>query len=329
MEVDKDGNKTDKTAKTAKVLASVGSNAGLENLMKVTMEKVGWIKLIKVGQGSEDPLIEDHTIDVEFRRRHKNWWEMDRMMSNLLKTEILLDYDVICCKCPASSSSLLDELQFPFAFVDEAATITESDFLMTTLRRVQAIFEVGDEAQLPAIVSDTAKENGLGVSFCECIVGDCRVFDGMFGGASLTIRLDKSYRPHPSLWGMTSKSSYNGLLHPGTPSSKRPFIDGFEWPTDLVPAALICIDGTGEKVGNSFTNEAEAVKVLQLVIGFLIAQNVDPFEIVIMSAYSAQVLHAKNKILQQTTSENVYRQPLPQWLIDELKKARCCTVDAF
>ena len=92
---------------------------------------------------------------------------------------------------------------------------------------------------------------------------------------------------------------------------------------------MLCVDGIEEKVGGSYKNYAEAVKAVEIVIGFLIAGEVDPLEIVVMSAYSAQVQFVKGLLLSQTISVNESKQSLPGWVVFSTKKVRCTTVDSF
>ena len=64
---------------------------------------------------------------------------------------------------------------------------------------------------------------------------------------------------------------------------------------------MVCFDSVEANVGYTFENLIEAVKVVEILIGFLIAGEVDPYGIPVMSAYAAQVRLVKKPFIYGTT----------------------------
>ena len=124
------------------------------------------------------------------------------------------------------------------------------------------------------------------------------MFQGMFGDASLMITLNIMYRQHPGLCHITSQLAYKGLFLPGTPSAKRPAVEGFDWPNSNVPAAMICMSSTETTQGTSIINIDEATRAIQVAIKILrVNDSIDPSEIVIISPYSAQVKYLQAELV--------------------------------
>ena len=155
---------SDVLANTVKIAVCCGTNAGVENSMKAILKKEPKTKIINIGKATEDPMIIPYTIDYEYMKRNRDFKLHDHSGTMRIQKEILSEYDVVCCTCSSAVSAILDDIQLALVVIDEAAQATEAETIMAIGKGAEALTQVGDEAQLQATVSDSAKENGLAVS---------------------------------------------------------------------------------------------------------------------------------------------------------------------
>ena len=100
--------------------------------------------------------------------------------------------------------------------------------------------------------------------------------------------LDTQYRMHPLINAFPSNNFYNGKLMNGINESERSF-SLFKFPKDDFPICFIDLSDDYEyHVGTSICNNKQA-EIVILVINKLLSNGVQPFDIVILTPYSAQL----------------------------------------
>lgn len=135
-----------------------------------------------------------------------------------MEADIFADADVVCCT--ALSAPLLQAVDFPIVFFDEATMATEPITIATMIKGCQQLSLIGDHKQLsPLIRSRPAQEEGLGGSLFERLMerGDVR-----------SIMLDTQHRMHPDLAAFPGTEFYSGNLRNGsTTGNMAPLHVGF------------------------------------------------------------------------------------------------------
>jgi hypothetical protein len=100
------------------------------------------------------------------------------VMKKRLHHEVLADADVICSTCLSATSRILDVIDFPFVFLDEASMATEPLSLVPLTKGAGQVAIIGDHKQLPpVIVSETGQAGGLATSLFERLIHEKRRYD--------------------------------------------------------------------------------------------------------------------------------------------------------
>jgi len=197
--------------------------------------------------------------------------------------ETLCACDVVVATCSgAGDESLLGELSFSWAVVDEATQATEPA-CMLPLVRARAALLVGDAAQLPpTVVSEAACQGGLELSLPERLQA-----------VAPSLLLDTQYRMHPALAAFPSLRFYRGRVRSAPTEEQRPAPPGFPWPSHAQPLAFMDVRHGAERrdaAGDSVSNAAEATLCAHIVHGLLCAQHgLKAHQLGVVTPYAAQV----------------------------------------
>ena len=194
----------------------------------------------------------------------------------------------MCATNVGSAKALLAKKTFTTVLMDEAAMATEPVALIPiTHKGVSRVVLVGDHRQLPpTVISELAEYEGLGQSLFGRLV-KCKVPPKV---------LNTQYRMHPSIAEFPSQTFYDGELNSGTPANERTPPCGFQWTSETFPIAFIDVQGSDEKINNSFINDKEAEKVLELLKKLRYGNDLSPCQIGIVAPYARQVLNIKNRL---------------------------------
>lgn len=172
---------------------------------------------------------------------------------------------------------------FPIVVLDEAAQTTEPGLLCAlAAARARQVILVGDTRQLPPTVTSVKLKDSIGTS-------PMARLESINVGQ---ITLKEQYRMPAALLEHPSKYFYNGLVtcakvggKPDLPSPK-----GFPWPSSL-PLAFIQT-GNDSEVSTNFggkTNPTEVEVVKTIVSNLIVAGEIKPENIAVISPYSKQV----------------------------------------
>merc|ERR1712048_283539 len=201
-----------------------------------------------------------------------------------MQAELVQAARVILCTCISSGGEILSGQKFPRVLFDEATQATEPAALVPMMKNCEELVMLGDQAQLPpTVVSDRARRLGLTESLFERL--------GRLGVPHKMLRIQ--YRMHPSLAAFPSRAFYGGLLSNGIRGEDRLAPLGYPWPNRSSP---LCFEGVGnpgqsfeEHVGSSRQNKQEALRVVDILAGFLKAGELEAEDIAVISPYAAQV----------------------------------------
>lgn len=261
-----------------------------------------------------------------------------RSLQFQMTKELLNRADVICSTLVGCGADALKDRTFPIIVQDEATQATEPRSLIAIQRlepcSQSKIIIVGDQNQLPpTVISRKAENKGLKIS----------LFDRIAKQKSNHINynmLQVQYRMDPILRAFPSKEFYHNKLKDGVNCSSS--TNFMSWKFDFQKTPLIYIDTSGLPANYNKTsddiykpiNEADRkekqsdsgskynkyeVELIKHLIKHYIENNQDahnPFEIGIITPYSAQVKELK-KALWEPTMGQFY------------KKCEIKTVDGF
>jgi regulator of nonsense transcripts 1 len=235
-----------------------------------------------------------------------------RRLRFAFERKLLTDADIVCCTPDMAGSGCFRGLVFPYIICDEATQATEPKLLSAFLHGAKEAVLVGDQQQLgPTIMSDLAREAGLGISLFERVVRT---------GICESLLLEFQYRMHPALSEWPSNFFYEGSLQNGVSVRDRtPKYRVFPFPVQGLPMVFLHREAREERsdVGGSYVNQFEAMLVVQ-ALQILRRQHVPPEAIGIITPYSGQ----KSYITE-------YLAVAPGMRLEEVQKIVVASVDGF
>merc|ERR1712023_42404 len=134
---------------------------------------------------------------------------------------------------------------WPFVLVDESALATEPTTLVPVCRGAKIVVLVGDQNQLPPIVSKAGCAAGLQISMFERLI---------FAGMPHTF-LDTQYRMHPRLSEFPMLFYNNNVLN-GLSTSTHQIPREYPWPNPAVPICMLHVAEDEISEEGSITNPA-------------------------------------------------------------------------
>lgn len=180
-----------------------------------------------------------------------------------LPVELNINKKIYFSTISMRSGRKLDGIVFNTIMIDEAAQCPESSIWGLLRKSVTKLYLAGDHKQLPALVSDKGEKMQYGRSIMHRLIEI---------GVDMKL-LDTQRRMHPKIVEFSNIHFYNNKL-------KTEYSGDF----DINPFEIINVDGIENKIGNSFSNKEEVLKVIELSKDFKsIFDN-----IVVISPYQAQ-----------------------------------------
>jgi ATP-dependent RNA/DNA helicase IGHMBP2 len=313
-------------ARREKVLVAAGSNLGVDNVLE-RLAAAG-TRVVRLGHPARvTPALRDLTLDylveaqpevavaAELRKeaadlfRKAGRWtrakplpgeraaqrgEARRLLDDARRLEsgvekhLLDEADVICATLTGLDASRLDDREFQWCVVDEAAQTTEPPCWIP-LTRSKRLVLAGDHCQLPpTIVSNEAARQGFAASLMERLM--------QRGGGRWSRLLDVQYRMHRQIMAFSSEQFYEGRLTADPSVAERTLVglpNLVESPRTAVPLELIDTAGAGFEESeaadsDSRFNEGEAKIAIRCVRSLLDA-GLDPRDVAVVTPYAAQV----------------------------------------
>ncbi|CAK1583464.1 unnamed protein product [Parnassius mnemosyne] len=210
-------------------------------------------------------------------------------ISGKLGAEVLISYRILLCTLNLVSNYNLSFITH--TIIDEAAQASEPSCLIP---KSQNLILSGDFKQLgPVIISDDAKQYGLGVSLMERLKNTCPLYAK--NNKKYIVMLKKNYRSDADIIKLPNLLFYDGELEARAE-------------TDLIsrtnilykdkPCRAIVFHGvlsTEKKVGDppSFCNRDELIYIKKYVTKLLNTHGVKEEDIGIIATYSSQVVLIK------------------------------------
>ena len=220
-----------------------------------------------------------------------------KSLQKRLYKKALDSVQVICCTCSASGDGQMLPRRFHTVVIDEAGQSIEPETLIPVSLGARRLCLVGDEKQLPPVVSCRAAQlGGLQRSLFERV---------KLAGAPCVL-LDTQYRMHPSISAYPSRSFYDGRLRDGVTAADRERADvSFPWRSRTSRTLFWHhrsgngLEESGGVDGTSKFNSVEAHSALLVAVA-LLKSGVQTSEVVIISMYEAQT-----RLLKQVASAHV------------------------
>jgi superfamily I DNA and/or RNA helicase len=201
---------------------------------------------------------------------------------------------VICVTLASLGSGVLSGEAFDLALIDEATQATEPLTLLGFLRAPKVVL-AGDPKQLPpTVLSQEAAKAGLTVSLFERLLQD--------HGEGVKRMLREQYRMNARIMDFPSREMYGGELRAHPSVADRTLADvltpGAE--VDAPPVLFLDTAGKGfdeqvEESTQSLYNPGEAELVLTRVKA-LLAAGLAPRELAVITPYSAQAFHLRERV---------------------------------
>ncbi|MBN1203307.1 MAG: AAA family ATPase [Myxococcaceae bacterium] len=201
---------------------------------------------------------------------------------------------VICVTLASLGSGLLAGEAFDLALIDEATQATEPLTLLGFLRAPKVVL-AGDPKQLPpTLLSQEAAKAGLAVSLFERLLQD--------HGEGVKRMLREQYRMNTRIMDFPSREMYGGELraHPSVADRTLADVLAPGAQVDAPPVLFLDTAGKGfdeqvEESTQSLYNPGEADLVLARVKA-LLAAGLAPRELAVITPYSAQSFHLRERV---------------------------------
>ena len=225
---------------------------------------------------------------------------------------------VVVTSCIGAQQLLASDetgVEFPIVVLDEAAQTTEPALVCAlSASKARQVILVGDTRQLPPTVTSQNSElrQTIGVSPMARLE--------KIGVPQFTLK--EQYRMPPALLEHPSKYFYDGLVkcaRDGLNELNQLPPLGFPWPNAKEPLAFINV-GKDSEVAHNFggrSNPKEVQVIMGIVRKFILADEIDPRNISIITPYSKQVQIMRAEL----SSNSIYK--------SQMQHIKVGTVDSF
>eukprot|EP00927_Polykrikos_kofoidii_P046236 TRINITY_DN40451_c0_g1_i2.p1 TRINITY_DN40451_c0_g1~~TRINITY_DN40451_c0_g1_i2.p1 ORF type:complete len:1017 (+),score=190.28 TRINITY_DN40451_c0_g1_i2:435-3053(+) len=270
----------DKAGSNSGVTATSDSNIAVDNIVEGLASSGG--DVVRMGRPEvARPEVLEHCVDelackalgvsrlrdcLDGQRRHK------------VVHDIIKRASVLACTAIGAGSGMLEPYRFTRVLVDEASQATELATIVPACLGCQQLVLLGDHCQLPPTVSsEKASSEGLALS----------LFERLTRAGVEAFLLGVQYRMNPAISEFSRRHFYSNRLQDGINSDGRRPLQGFPWPRQNFPVALVNVHGHEVQDGTSFQNQQEAAEVVRIVKGMLKFNKAS--DIGIVSPYGSQV----------------------------------------
>jgi superfamily I DNA and/or RNA helicase len=230
----------------------------------------------------------------KLRRVIREWMEVVGSADDIDATILDRSY-ALAATCLYVGNRQMEDMTFDWVIVDEAGRATLPELLIPLVRG-QRIVLIGDERQLPPMVTDPPSDdwfnsNGLDHEIVTKSFFEELLIRGEIEHPELIGMLDVQHRMHPGIGDLISNVFYEGRLKHGISSSEREH--GFHWiprpvmwySTDVIPSHF------ESRRGTSFVNLSE-VEVIASLLEHMEESCLSTgasAEVGIISGYAAQI----------------------------------------
>ena len=277
---------------TNSVLASAPSNEAVDVLvmqcakLEVPVLRAGR-SVSTVYQSIVEPLCPERLMEKSLVGRCKedgNAWKKRR--NEALREQLNTNAAIVCSTCGyANSDPVMSLKEYAFVLVDEAAQTAEPEVLVPISRlqvKTGRLSLIGDHKQLPAISNNKMEKERWQRSLLE----------RLYAVAGMTpLMLDIQYRMSEKIVAWPASEFYESKLQTAAAlQNEDANVAGFPWP-ERSPIAFVHISGKEEQCGQSgvsFKNMEEVRMVDKIVRSLLVAGNMKPADIAVLTPYEAQ-----------------------------------------
>ena len=233
-------------------------------------------------------------VKQEQRAQARSLLDDARRLEAQIIQQILDSATALCATLTGLDSDLLGQRSFDRVVIDEACQTTEPACWIPLLRS-DAVVLAGDHCQLPpTVVSPEAEMKGFGISLMERLMG----LDGQ-----VAHQLTVQYRMNREIMDFSSEEFYDSSLIAHDSVADHLLQDLAGVGNELITQrALTFIDTAGagfdderELPGRSYFNSGEA-KVVVAKVSELLAANINPAQIAVVTPYAAQVRYLRSRL---------------------------------
>lgn len=268
--------------KGERVLLSAFTHKSIDNVLLKLVEH-GFTDFIRIGNHeSVEKKIHPYLVQEKFNNK-----KYDDI--NEIKKEISNYPLVACTSISAISSSLINNINFSFAVVDEAGQLNEPSTIAIVLNADKFIL-VGDHMQLPPVIqSQEAKDNDFDKSLFE------RLVNLNENNSELLVTLEEQYRMNQNIVRFSNEHFYkNKLKTPEKIAYQK--IDIHNADNIILEPDKNIVFININKTGRNKNNPYEAELISKLVELFS-DKNIKHSKIGIISPFRSQVAEIKRKII--------------------------------
>jgi len=249
------------------------------------------------------------------RRGRMNKREMARRVN---------EAQVVCATCVGVRGGVLERVRFSTVLVDEATQATAPATLVPVVSGAQQLILIGDHCQLqPTVLSQPERTDGEATGL------RLSLFSQLVRCGVVPHLLNMQYRMHPAISAFPSDFVYRGRIEDGVAPAARTPPRGFAWPRPRWPVAFLCVpSGREQNDGPSYYNEAEALKVVQIVKD-LIHGGLPAKGVGVIAPYSGQVRFLKSMLQRSFEQQGGQGGSGKQSMARELPEVEVSSVDGF
>ncbi|KAK4052245.1 hypothetical protein OIO90_004467 [Microbotryomycetes sp. JL221] len=275
--------------------------------------------------------------EIELETKYRKSWRKFIVLEHRLYSSLFATANVFCSTAiGAGASKVMNMVDFPIVFLDEAAMCTEPVSLIPLMKGAQHVCFIGDHKQLPAVVKsrDAVKER-LHVSLFERLMAEQSV--------QCTL-LDTQYRMRPSISAFPNQAFYYSQLQDSNSVQSTSSAIKSSYFDPSQPTVFLSHTRSEETFRQSTINVFEAEIIVE-VVGDLLLKNssLKPDDIGIISPYFAQTCllqdmfqgktidhqSKRSRKTYSTLAQDKLKSKLNFERLKQLSKVEINTVDGF
>ena len=294
---------------TEKILICAQTNQAIDNIIKL-LKEFGFSKYVRVlspaKELSEDLDTTNSVNKLAIEKIYKNPKKYENLIKLInkkerdgflseknykiykqkmadIEDEIIEDADIVLSTLNNSADKRLENYNFSYVLIDEAAQALEPDTLLPLIHQAQMVVLIGDDKQLgPVVHSENAEVAGFSISLFQRL-------HLLYKGSPFITLLNEQYRMNEKLYEFPNKKFYeNKMITKVKVSPDENIIQNMPWPKKDFPSFFYNVSsGYEENENNSYINKNEVFSVFQCV-NKLIENKVEIKNIGVITFYSAQ-----------------------------------------
>ncbi|MBI9012734.1 MAG: IGHMBP2 family helicase [Clostridiales bacterium] len=236
-------------------------------------ELIELIENNQTSRGLSKQSLKDMKPYLKLQKKLDTMYAKIQKLRDQIQSDLLYSHPIIASTNATSGCTLLEDMQFDWVIIDEAAQASIPSSLIPIIKGNRFVL-IGDHFQLPPVViNQEAKALGLDQSLMDYLADLYPFF---------LSRLSVQYRMHQDINDLVSTMFYNDELIPDKSVAQRRVLEG-----NIIDVIPVVGQEKMQKDSKSYYNDIE-IEVVQRQIEKLLKQNIEKDQIAVISPYKAQ-----------------------------------------